>query len=90
MIGVNILQNQPQFKFAFETLQDDIAVHTWSHPYMTTLPNDQVVAEIGYTIQVRSIVGDQVLDVSLSTSADHSRPHWGSRPSFLASALRRL
>jgi chitin deacetylase len=34
-IGVNIIYNIPQFNTAYETLQDDIAVHTWTHPYMT-------------------------------------------------------
>jgi chitin deacetylase len=37
MIGVNIMQNQPQFNMAFKTLQDDIAVHTWSHPSVLTV-----------------------------------------------------
>lgn len=31
---------------------DDIAVHTYTHPYMTTLPNLQIVAELGWTMQV--------------------------------------
>jgi chitin deacetylase len=58
MIGSNILGNQAQFKYAFETLQDDIAVHTYSHPMMTTLSNAQVVAELGYTIQIiRDLTG---------------------------------
>ncbi|CAG8586123.1 19734_t:CDS:2 [Dentiscutata erythropus] len=29
-----------------------ICVHTWSHPYMTTLTNDQVLAELYYTRKV--------------------------------------
>jgi chitin deacetylase len=32
MIGVNIINAIPQFKMAYETLKDDIAVHTWTHP----------------------------------------------------------
>ena len=35
-------------------LADDIAVHTWTHPYMTTLNNLQVVGELG--------LGDDDLD----------------------------
>lgn len=27
-------------------------VHTWTHPYMTTLNNTQVVAELGWTMQI--------------------------------------
>lgn len=49
MIGINVLNNQRQFKTAFEELQNDIAGHTWTHPYMTTLTNEQVLGELGYT-----------------------------------------
>src|SRR4051794_20720902 len=52
MIGVNILNNPSQFTFAFETLQDDIAVHTFTHPYMTTLNNLQVLGELGWTMML--------------------------------------
>lgn len=27
------------------------SVHTWSHPLMTTKTNEQVVAELGWTMQ---------------------------------------
>lgn len=37
---------------AYNVSGDDIAVHTWTHPYMTTLSNEQVVAEIGWTMQI--------------------------------------
>ena len=33
-------------------LTDDIAVHTWTHPYMTTLTNLEVVGEFGWTMQL--------------------------------------
>ncbi|KAL7420997.1 chitin deacetylase [Cryptotrichosporon argae] len=29
-----------------------ISVHTWSHPYLTTLTNEQIVAELGWTKKV--------------------------------------
>jgi len=32
-----------------------IAVHTWSHPYLTTLTNDQIIAELGWS---RKIIQD--------------------------------
>ncbi|KAI0307086.1 glycoside hydrolase/deacetylase [Multifurca ochricompacta] len=51
-IGVNIIQNWKEFNLAFQTNQDDIAVHTWTHPYMTTLSNADVVAQLGWTLQV--------------------------------------
>ncbi|KAJ3777597.1 hypothetical protein FB446DRAFT_716975 [Lentinula raphanica] len=40
------------------TLQEEymsghqIAVHTWSHPYLTTLTNEQVIAELGWTKKI--------------------------------------
>ena len=30
----------------------DLAVHTWTHPYMTTLTDSQVLAELGWTMQI--------------------------------------
>ncbi|KZO96999.1 carbohydrate esterase family 4 protein [Calocera viscosa TUFC12733] len=52
MIGINILWNSAQFIHAFNTNNDHIAVHTWSHPYMTNLTNAEVVAELGWTVQI--------------------------------------
>jgi len=52
MIGTNIRDNPQVFLRAFKELEDDIAVHTWSHPYMTTLTNEQIVAELGWTLQI--------------------------------------
>ncbi|KAG9079025.1 hypothetical protein FRC06_007994 [Ceratobasidium sp. 370] len=51
-IGQNILQNSKVFLDAFNVSGDDIAVHTWTHPYMTTLTNEMVVAELGWTMQI--------------------------------------
>ncbi|KAF7298453.1 Carbohydrate esterase family 4 protein [Mycena kentingensis (nom. inval.)] len=50
LIGSNLLSFPQQFLKAFAN--DDMAVHTWSHPYMTTLTNEQVVAEFGWTMQL--------------------------------------
>ncbi|KAL7423037.1 hypothetical protein Q5752_002336 [Cryptotrichosporon argae] len=53
LIGGNVLS-------APQTAQDifngggHMAVHTWSHPYMTTLSNEDVVAELGWTMQIIS------------------------------------
>ncbi|CDO75610.1 Carbohydrate Esterase Family 4 protein [Trametes cinnabarina] len=52
MIGVNILGYPDEFKMAFEDNQDDIAVHTWTHPYMTTLTDLEVVGELGWTMEI--------------------------------------
>ncbi|KAG0709635.1 carbohydrate esterase family 4 protein [Suillus ampliporus] len=51
-IGTNILLYPDQFRTAFETNQDDIAVHTWTHPFMTTKTNLEAVAELGWTIEL--------------------------------------
>jgi peptidoglycan/xylan/chitin deacetylase (PgdA/CDA1 family) len=45
MIGINIINFPDQFTQAFNA-GDDIAVHTFTHPYMTTLSNLQVLAEV--------------------------------------------
>ncbi|KAJ6539347.1 hypothetical protein B0H19DRAFT_1269671 [Mycena capillaripes] len=51
MIGVNIIAYPTQFLAAFG-MGGDIAVHTYTHPYMTTLSNEDVVAQLGYTVQI--------------------------------------
>ncbi|KAJ7119121.1 hypothetical protein C8R44DRAFT_878626 [Mycena epipterygia] len=51
MIGSNILWYPDEFQKTFAQ-GDDIAVHTWTHPYMTTQTNLQVVAELGWTIEI--------------------------------------
>ncbi|TFK75908.1 glycoside hydrolase/deacetylase [Pluteus cervinus] len=51
MIGTNILNNPDTFAKAFN-LNHDIAVHTWTHPYMTTLSNLDVLGQLGYTMQL--------------------------------------
>ncbi|KAH9179608.1 carbohydrate esterase family 4 protein [Lactarius sanguifluus] len=51
-IGVNIVNNPQTFLRAFVTNQDDIAVHTWTHPHMTTLSNEDVVAQLAWTMEV--------------------------------------
>jgi len=49
MIGSNILRFPSQFLEAFNA-GGDIAVHTWSHPRMTTLSNAAIVGEVGNLI----------------------------------------
>jgi len=50
-IGSNILNNPTIFLKAY-TDAGDLAVHTWTHPQMTTLNNNQVLAELGWTMQI--------------------------------------
>jgi len=51
-IGTNILYYPKEFLQAFQTNGDDIAVHTWTHPYMTTLTNIEIVAQLGWTMEL--------------------------------------
>ncbi|KAI0005090.1 hypothetical protein BJV74DRAFT_324907 [Russula compacta] len=51
-IGKNIIAYPQTFLTAYNTNLDDIAVHTWSHPYLTTLSNEQIIAELAYTMQL--------------------------------------
>ena len=45
MIGINILYYPSQFLTAFNA-GHDIGVHTWTHPYMTTLDSTDVVGQV--------------------------------------------
>ena len=47
----------------------DIAVHTWAHPYLTTLTNEQIIAELGWTKKV-------IYDV-LGVTPLYMRPPYG-------------
>jgi chitin deacetylase len=51
MIGENIRDNVDIFLQAFND-GDDIAIHTWSHRFTTSLSNEQVVAELGWAAQI--------------------------------------
>ncbi|OAX43494.1 carbohydrate esterase family 4 protein [Rhizopogon vinicolor AM-OR11-026] len=51
-IGTNILEYPDMFTTAFATNHDDIAVHTWTHPYMTTKTNLEVLGELGWTMEL--------------------------------------
>ncbi|KAJ7654289.1 hypothetical protein B0H17DRAFT_1099998 [Mycena rosella] len=51
IIGSNMIWNPAQFTKAFNN-GDDMAAHTWTHPLMTTKTNAEVVAELGWTIEI--------------------------------------
>ena len=53
MIGVNILQNPNQF-LSILNAGHDIAVHTYTHPYMTTLSNMDLLAQVSSILNSRS------------------------------------
>jgi len=49
--------------------QHQIAVHTWSHPYLSTLSNEQIIAELGWT---KKIIKD-----ALGVTPNMMRPPYG-------------
>ena len=49
--------------------QHQIAVYTWSHPYLTTLSNEQIIAELGWTKKI-------IKDV-LGVTPNMMRPPYG-------------
>jgi chitin deacetylase len=51
MIGGNILSN-PTLMQRCATSGGHIAVHTWSHQYMTSMSNEDVLSELGWTMQI--------------------------------------
>lgn len=53
MIGYNILIHPDQFKSAF-LAGHAIAVHTWSHPYLTGLSNLAILSEVSFVLPVLS------------------------------------
>ncbi|KAH8827372.1 carbohydrate esterase family 4 protein [Flagelloscypha sp. PMI_526] len=50
-IGSNILQNWKQFQESWE-LGHDMAVHTWSHRYTSSLSNTEILGELGWTMLI--------------------------------------
>lgn len=49
--------------------QHQIAVHTWSHPSLTTLSNEEIIAELGWS---RKIIKDV-----LGVTPNMMRPPYG-------------
>ncbi|KAI1786526.1 glycoside hydrolase/deacetylase [Ganoderma leucocontextum] len=52
LIGTNILYNPNEFAYCWNTLGGDLAVHTWTHPYMTTLSDLAVLGELAWTMEI--------------------------------------
>ncbi|KAG8906059.1 hypothetical protein FRB99_007716 [Tulasnella sp. 403] len=50
-IGVNILASPQIFLQAFQN-GNDIASHTWTHRWSTSLTNEELVAEFGWSLQI--------------------------------------
>ena len=47
MIGSNIFLYPKEFLTAFDA-GHDIAIHTWTHPYMTNKTNLEVLSEVSF------------------------------------------
>lgn len=57
MIGANVIKYPATVKRAFDE-GHEIAIHTWTHSYMTTLSNEQIVAELKWTeLAIKEIIG---------------------------------
>ncbi|KAL4259230.1 chitin deacetylase [Pleurotus pulmonarius] len=51
MIGVNILENPEIFLDIFNH-GSDLAVHTYTHPAMTSLSNEEILGQLGWTMEI--------------------------------------
>ena len=51
VVGSRVL-SRPQMLQSEYMAGHQISVHTWSHPYLTKLTNEEIVAELGWTKQV--------------------------------------
>ncbi|OBZ82634.1 Chitin deacetylase [Choanephora cucurbitarum] len=57
MIGSNVIKYPQTVKRAYDE-GHEIAIHTWTHSYMTTLTNEQIVAELKWTeLAIKEIIG---------------------------------
>ena len=57
VIGSNVLKN-PQILIDAQKAGHTLAIHTWSHPFLTTLSTDEIVAEIIWTARIiREVAG---------------------------------
>ncbi|CAG8591226.1 uncharacterized protein OCT59_020739 [Rhizophagus irregularis] len=57
VVGSRVINNPQILKSAFDS-GHNIAVHTWSHPALTSLPNEAIVAELKWTMKaIKDVVG---------------------------------
>ena len=84
-IGTNIMYNPPIFQQVFEA-GDDIAVHTWTHRYMTTLSSLEVVGEVRLYDSSRSHYGLIGHTAWMDSPADIQLDRW-PRAKILEAAI---
>ncbi|KAK5670362.1 chitin deacetylase [Batrachochytrium dendrobatidis] len=57
VIGSRVLE-RPDVLLRTYQAGHHIGIHTWSHPYLSTVSNEQIIAEITYTIMaVKTVIG---------------------------------
>ncbi|OAV89892.1 hypothetical protein PTTG_00068 [Puccinia triticina 1-1 BBBD Race 1] len=81
VVGSRVLSRPAMLQYEYQT-GHQISVHTWSHPYLTTLTNAEIVAELGWS---KKVIKD-VLGVTPNTM----RPPYGDiddRVRFIAMSM---
>ncbi|GHJ88385.1 hypothetical protein NliqN6_4787 [Naganishia liquefaciens] len=57
VVGSRVI-SRPEMLISEYVAGHQISVHTWSHPYLTNLTNEQIVAELGWTMKsIRDTIG---------------------------------
>lgn len=57
VVGSRVIE-EPELLLRAHTEGHQIGIHTWSHPYLTNLTNDEIVAEIVYTaMAIYEVIG---------------------------------
>jgi peptidoglycan/xylan/chitin deacetylase (PgdA/CDA1 family) len=57
VVGSRVI-SRPEMLISEYVSGHQISVHTWSHPYLTNLTNEQIVAELGWTMKsIRDTIG---------------------------------
>ncbi|MBW0462484.1 hypothetical protein O181_002199 [Austropuccinia psidii MF-1] len=81
VVGSRVLSRPDMLQYEYEA-GHQISVHTWSHPYLTQLTNEEIVAELGWS---KKVIKD-VLGVTPNTM----RPPYGDiddRVRYIALAM---
>ncbi|EFP92284.1 chitin deacetylase [Puccinia graminis f. sp. tritici] len=81
VVGSRVLSRPAMLQYEYQS-GHQISVHTWSHPYLTTLSNVEIVAELGWS---KKVIKD-VLGVTPNTM----RPPYGDiddRVRFIAMSM---
>lgn len=68
VVGSRVLSRPQMLQYEYQS-GHQISVHTWSHSYLTTLTNEQIVAELGWSKQV-------ILD-TIGVTPSTMRPPYG-------------